>query len=113
MSIFLSFSFIDLADDLSDCPVNIFVAEDFLCAIHKEHIQTFFCGQGVLLFSVTFPYPPFQKIPFDCSLEILLRYGNHHSAAFLSIICKIQITYAADRTMLSPGQKPGDGCLAA
>ncbi len=54
--------------------INLLIGQNFLCGIHKKHIQTALDGKVVLLFSVRFSYSPLQQVALYSALEKLFRY---------------------------------------
>lgn len=106
-------SLVDLLDDLSYGFIYLSVAQDFLCGIHKKHIQATFDGQVVLLSSIAFPYPSLEEIAFYGSLEEFLWDRYHNAVDFVACALEEKKAHSGHIAVLSFGKKHRNAGLAA
>lgn len=95
---------VDLFDDMSYCIEDLLITQYFFCGIHEKHIHTF-DGKVVLLFSIAFSDPSFEKIALDGSFEEFLRYGYHDPVEVVPRIGGEKITHTLYAAVFPFGKK--------
>ena len=93
--------------------MDVFRRQNFLRTIYYEKIRTFPLGEDVLVQSVRFPYPSFEKISFHRPFERFLRDGNHYPGMGESVIVEATAAEDGSGDVFARGKKPRNVILAA